>query len=170
MSVTTTPVGRANPKMSNPTGTHWILRPYKEVLGLERAKAIGIEAATHIMPHDADKDNTVRSDLFALGSTLYELEHGAVPFAGLDDEIVTQHFAQGVFPSVLTMKLGHLISGAWEGKFSSATEMLEFGKEVFATNVEKEDNSQDIVDCMPGFDVMSRNLRHDRGSRRLPII
>ncbi|KAL8942848.1 MAG: hypothetical protein Q9211_001211 [Gyalolechia sp. 1 TL-2023] len=54
-------------------------------LGLEGCKAMGNETASHYLPRDPTADNTVESDLFALGSVLYELAAGQKPFQSLDD-------------------------------------------------------------------------------------
>lgn len=72
----------------------------------------------------------LRSDLFALGSALYEIEHGSAPFSDVDGETITERFALGTFPSVSNLSLRGLISGSWEGKFDSATEMLRLGVQV----------------------------------------
>jgi hypothetical protein len=116
-----------------------------------------METASHFMPRDPDEDNSVRSDILALGSALYELEHGTAPYTGLDDEEITQRFAHGTFPPVSTMKLGPLISGAWEGTFSSVTELLERGSLLFALDAEGEDSSEDIVDSKPKSNVRPKD-------------
>ncbi|KAI7104401.1 hypothetical protein KC343_g15680 [Hortaea werneckii] len=93
--------------------------------GLPGQKALGVEDASHFMPRDCCEDNSVRSDLFALGSALYEIECGNAPFADQDDESITQRFAQGDFPSVWGLIIGRIILGSWKGEFDSATELLE---------------------------------------------
>lgn len=95
------------------------------VLDLPGQKAIGIEDPNHFMPRDSCEDNSVRSDLFAFGSALYEIEYGRVPFTDEDDETVTQRFARRQFPSVSNLTLGRIISGSWKGEFESATAMLQ---------------------------------------------
>lgn len=56
-------------------------------LGLESEKAIRNEAPSHFMPRDPSGNNSVRSDLFAVGSALYELEHGSAPYADIEEGI-----------------------------------------------------------------------------------
>ena len=45
--------------------------------------ALGFENALHCLPKDYEAPNTVMSDLFALGSTLYELIAGKTPYSKL---------------------------------------------------------------------------------------
>ncbi|KAF2769159.1 hypothetical protein EJ03DRAFT_374689 [Teratosphaeria nubilosa] len=82
--------------------------------GLHGEKAIGDEAPSHFMPRNSSGDNSIRSDLLALGSALYEIEQGSSPFAGADDETITRRFALREFPSVSKLTLGCIILGAWE--------------------------------------------------------
>lgn len=44
---------------------------------------LGYEKATHCLPRDYELPNTTLSYLFALGSTLYELVTGKVPYSEL---------------------------------------------------------------------------------------
>lgn len=99
--------------------------------GLRGEKALGLEDPSHFMPRDPSEDNSVRSDLFALGSALYEIEHGSAPFAGADEQTITEHFARREFPSVSHLTLGHIISRSWEGKVDSATKMLQMGRQIW---------------------------------------
>ena len=69
-------------------------------------------------------DNTVHSDLFALGSALYELEKGSAPFAELPEESITDHFMVGDYPPVSDLILGSIITGCWKSKYDSATALL----------------------------------------------
>lgn len=93
-------------------------------LGLKRQRALGNEAPSHFLPRDPSDDNSVLSDLFALGSALYELEQGSSPHAGEDEERITERFALQQFPSVSNLTFGCIISGAWKGEFTSAAEIL----------------------------------------------
>jgi len=56
-----------------------------------------------------------RTELFALGSLLYEIETGQKPFEDLSDEEVQRKYGAGDFPAeVSDLKLGALISYYWE--------------------------------------------------------
>ena len=44
-------------------------------------EALGMENASHYMPRDPKSPNTIKTDLFALGFTLYELMAKASPYS-----------------------------------------------------------------------------------------
>ena len=100
-------------------------------LDLDGSKALGYEQPSHFMPRDPDRDNTVRSDLFALGSALYELERGRCPYAELREELITGFFASEHFPSLAGLSMGFIISACWRGEFLSAGQMLRAGAELW---------------------------------------
>jgi serine/threonine protein kinase len=107
--------------------------------------ALGYEKASHCLPRDYDLPNTETSDLFALGSTLYELVACKAPYSELagpksDDpdvikaRILRQHevdheielrYKNHVFPDVSGLFGGKIILGCWRGDFSDAKEALD---------------------------------------------
>lgn len=93
-------------------------------LGLEGRAAIGLEKSSHFLPRDPDEDNTVESDLFALGSCLYELVAGECPYEGEDDLVVMSLYEEGKLVNPENLYLGDIISGCWERRFSSADDIL----------------------------------------------
>jgi serine/threonine protein kinase len=100
-------------------------------IGPEGSKAIGAENASHFMPRDHTHDNTLESDLFALGSTLSELITGKAWYEGRSPESVENPFRDGVFPIVDGLPLDDLIMGCLVKKFRSAKEMLKFGETAY---------------------------------------
>ncbi|KAF5016755.1 hypothetical protein F66182_11453, partial [Fusarium sp. NRRL 66182] len=94
-------------------------------LGLESTAATSLESVSHRMPRDFDKDSTVESDLFALGSTLYELGANSGPFEGQDDNIIEANLAKHLFPSTDNVLLGDIIMRCWKGYYQSADQILE---------------------------------------------
>jgi hypothetical protein len=70
------------------------------LIGISSLKALSYESPSHSMPRDPYDDNTVKSDLFALGSALYELEHGSTPLIEINEEKVMEFFKEAHFPSV----------------------------------------------------------------------
>lgn len=94
-------------------------------LGLEGSEAMAVESATHFLPRDIANDN-VESDLFALGSTLFELVTGKAPYDGYPRESIEAFFGQSKFPNVEGLLLCEVITGCWTGRFKSATDVLKF--------------------------------------------
>ncbi|KAF1964036.1 hypothetical protein BU23DRAFT_562294 [Bimuria novae-zelandiae CBS 107.79] len=86
-------------------------------LGLKGKPAQGLEILSHYLPRDPEADNTVESDLFAMGSTLYELLAGQTPYEGLSGELIESSFRREKFPSTEGLLLGDIIIGCWEKKF-----------------------------------------------------
>ncbi|PGH12650.1 TKL protein kinase [Helicocarpus griseus UAMH5409] len=94
---------------------------------------MGIENATHYMPRGRSSDsnasgNSVKTDLFALGSTLYEIFHrGMAPYWQLGSREVAELFERRVWPGLEGVGEGwaEVIRGCWEGKFESCEEILE---------------------------------------------
>ncbi|RAK97423.1 kinase-like protein [Aspergillus ibericus CBS 121593] len=68
----------------------------------------------------------VRTDIFAFGSTLYEIETGEKPYHELEKTLnagnlmrrVEQLFAMGEYPRVDTLVLGDVILRCWNGDYS----------------------------------------------------
>lgn len=93
-------------------------------LGLKGKRAIGIEGASYCLPRDTELDNTTESDVFALGSSPYELFTGQPPYKGQRDETIEALFREGRFASTEDVPLGDVITGCWTQKFSSAQDVL----------------------------------------------
>lgn len=94
-------------------------------LGLVHTASTSLECVSHRLPRDYDEDSTVKSDLFALGSTLYELVTNSRPFEGQEDDDIETNFAKHVFPSLEGVFLGDIIMGCWKGEYQSANQTLE---------------------------------------------
>ncbi|EEQ31276.1 conserved hypothetical protein [Microsporum canis CBS 113480] len=67
-------------------------------LGLDGKLALGLEKPSHYLPRDPEVDSTVQSDLFALGSSLYELMAGRSPYEELDDGSIGLLFEKSASP------------------------------------------------------------------------
>jgi serine/threonine protein kinase len=84
---------------------------------------IGV-TASHRWPGNDDK--SIQVDLFALGSTLYEIWTGKPPFHGLSDVEITTLFKQSEFPKTQSLgPIGDVIRGCWQGRFASANDVLK---------------------------------------------
>ena len=89
---------------------------------------LGFENASHHLPRDTDgkRPSTIQSDLFALGSTLYEVMTGNRPYKDKSDDIIAQLYSNGSFPDMTGILYGHIIMGCWRGRFKSAAEVLKY--------------------------------------------
>lgn len=76
-----------------------------------------------------DKDEyslpTIRCEIHALGSTIYEIITGREPHQGIDKEDVALLIEEGNYPLLDGIPLGDVIRGCWKGDFSSATEVTD---------------------------------------------
>ncbi|KAK6369297.1 hypothetical protein LTS17_009637 [Exophiala oligosperma] len=94
-------------------------------LGLKKKLASGLEGIGYYLPRSEDTDSSVMTDLFALGSSLYELETNERPYSYLrEDEVVEELFTRGEFPSTVGLIFGNEISSCWNQNFKSAGEIL----------------------------------------------
>jgi len=114
-----------NARLSDFNGSGYDARA---ALGLEGSKALGHEESSYYLPRDPTTDNRNESDLFALGSVLYELLVGQRPYKNLEDDAIESLYKRGQFPSVEGLLLGELILGCWRGRFLSAQEVLHYGE------------------------------------------
>ncbi|RAK99761.1 uncharacterized protein BO80DRAFT_456184 [Aspergillus ibericus CBS 121593] len=93
--------------------------------------ALGYEKASHCLPRDYEMPNTILSDIFALGSTLYEFTTGdpAVIRARIQrqhhaDAEVEARYGKRQFPDVSHAFGGDVILGCWKGDFTTAEQAL----------------------------------------------
>lgn len=89
---------------------------------------LGFENPSHHLPRDINggTPSTFQSDLFALGSTLYEVMTGNTPYDDEPDDTITQLYSKGLFPDVTGILCGDIIIGCWQGRFKSAAEVLKY--------------------------------------------
>ena len=118
--------------------------------------ALGYEKASHCLPRDYEAPNSVTSDLFALGSTLYELSAGKAPYnelyqtethkdlhsgdhtvirariqrEQLADLEIENLYKDQKFPDVSRLWGGSIMLGCWKGTITSAWEALELRKKL----------------------------------------
>lgn len=75
--------------------------------------------------HPDTESPSEKTEIFALGSTFYEILTGRKPYEGRDDAEVERAFRQGDFPSLKALPaLGAIISNCWSGQFETLTDLL----------------------------------------------
>jgi len=77
------------------------------------------------LPRDYREPSTIRSDLFALGSTIYEIMTGMSPYGDLSSKEVQHLFKVQEFPDVTGITCGECIQRCWRGEVDSAQEVQE---------------------------------------------
>ncbi|PNY23381.1 Tyrosine-protein kinase transforming protein erbB [Tolypocladium capitatum] len=95
------------------------------------------DGAEHSLP-------TMRGEIHALGSTIYEIITGEEPHKGVDPEAIDELLTKGEYPDVTDVLLGEIIRRCWDGDFDSA---LDVAKEI---GRHRKIQGQ-IEDCHPGF-------------------
>jgi serine/threonine protein kinase len=87
------------------------------------------ENAESFMPrHDKDSAS-VKTDIFALGSTIYHIMKGHRPFSELstidDEDEIWRHYHEGEFPPLEAVLAGEIIKTCWRGEYISASNVAE---------------------------------------------
>lgn len=85
------------------------------------------EVSKWYLPRDFGADS-VKSDIFALGSTIHEIVSGYEPFpeldSGMDGEVIQGRFVAAQYPDVRGMPGGEIIRKCWLQQYSGAHECL----------------------------------------------
>jgi serine/threonine protein kinase len=95
---------------------------------LHGSEALVMEKATHFLPRDEDAPNTVQSDIFALGSTIYEILLGERPYGERTDDEIQTLYRQKAFPNLESIKderWRRVIQKCWAGEYSTTADVLE---------------------------------------------
>lgn len=78
------------------------------------------EGVRYCLPRPWDDPSTVKTDLFALGCLLYEIETGREPYAEKGEEEVEELFRKGEWPATQGLVLRQVMLGCWRGEYGSA--------------------------------------------------
>lgn len=72
---------------------------------------------------------SAEADIFALGSTLYEVMTGSRPYAGLFDAEITKRYARGEFPDVSSLGvIGDIITKCWQREYMECSQVVRDAK------------------------------------------
>jgi serine/threonine protein kinase len=89
----------------------------------EQLDGQGLESTRFFLPRDPLTTPTIRTDLFALASTIYYIMCDEEPYKELSDDDVIARFARAEFPDVSTIPDGDAIKACWTGTFRNAKEL-----------------------------------------------
>ncbi len=126
-------VHQKNVRHADLSGRNLLIDSNKRILLCDfSGSSIDDEAAT-IMAEDGYrhpdekeyKGPTIRCEIHALGSTIYEIMTGKEPHQGLEKETIRKLLEDGQYPDVSEVSLGHVIRGCWDGSFGSAVQVAE---------------------------------------------
>jgi len=67
---------------------------------------------------------SLSTEIFAIGSLIYEIITGKPPYSELEDDDVEKRFRLGEYPSTKDIYLGNVVRGCWEGEFQTADDVL----------------------------------------------
>lgn len=112
----------------------------------------GIEGEPSLVNYEwcasrGDPETTEKTDIFAFGSTLFEIETGNVPYHHFLETMemfealraAEQRFAAGEYPNMENLLLRHVITKCWDGTYSC---MFEVEKDLRSLEVVDDDNNQ----------------------------
>jgi serine/threonine protein kinase len=71
-------------------------------------------------PMDADMPCSITTDLFALGSSLYQIMQRVQPYAELEADKVELNYKRHIFPDVANLPCGSIISKCWQSQRTSS--------------------------------------------------
>ncbi|KAJ8103167.1 kinase-like domain-containing protein [Lipomyces tetrasporus] len=95
---------------------------------LEGMPASAIETPRYRLPlrnRSLGQPASIKSDIFALGSVIYEVETGSPPFSDLSSEDVQENYMAGVFPDTSGLVCGNIVKSCWQCRFQGCGEMLQ---------------------------------------------
>ncbi|KAF2241827.1 kinase-like protein [Trematosphaeria pertusa] len=73
---------------------------------------------------DAEENPSIANELFALGSTIFELWTTTRPYENETDNIVEDNYKHHRFPDVENLPVAKVIRKCWHGTYSSADEVV----------------------------------------------
>jgi serine/threonine protein kinase len=91
---------------------------------------LSLESTRFFLPRSMNDEMpcSVTTDLFALGSSIYQIMTRKQPYEDLKNEEVEARYARKEFPSVNSIPFGDVIIRCWMCQFNSAQEVLDILK------------------------------------------
>lgn len=115
------------------------------------------EGTRFYRPRHWREQPTVATDLFALGSTLYEIFQGVSPYADVPCDEVERLFTRKEFPEVSGIPCGRVIEQCWLSRVDSAAEVRTAIRDIISRTV-----NVDFVTLVDGLG--NAGLARDRES------
>jgi len=91
------------------------------------------EQTRYYLPRDWREPPTTTTDLFALGSTIYEIMTGISPYGELPSNEVLERYRDKNFPDISSVPCGEVIRKCWEREIASAQQVLDSIKAFIGT-------------------------------------
>ncbi|KAJ5722665.1 kinase domain-containing protein [Penicillium malachiteum] len=90
---------------------------------LDRSKPTSGEGTRFYLPRHWKDRPTVTTDLFALGSTIYEIFQGASPYEEIPSDEVESLTTKKKFPNISNIPCGDIIQRCWLSQVDSAADV-----------------------------------------------
>jgi serine/threonine protein kinase len=89
---------------------------------LDESPLLGVVTASHRYP---GLTPSCKADIFALGSTFFEIMTDETPYAELTDNEIAARYAKGRLPKTeLLGPMGHVIMNCWRGRYDSCEDVI----------------------------------------------
>lgn len=111
---------------------------------LDGSKPASEEGTRFYLPRHWRDPSTVATDLFALGSTLYDLFQENSPYEEIASDQVEVLFQRKEFPDVSAIPCGKIIEQCWLSQVDSARHVLAFIRDTIRSKLN--------ADCIPHLD------------------
>ncbi|KAJ2796832.1 hypothetical protein H4R20_005403 [Coemansia guatemalensis] len=91
----------------------------------QNTESLVLEGARYYLPRE-DWTPTAKSEIFAAGSTMYEIMQGEKPYEYLDDKEVEKRYKSQEFPDTSCIPyVGEIIRNCWFQRYESADELVQ---------------------------------------------
>ncbi|KAL4805348.1 kinase-like domain-containing protein [Aspergillus unguis] len=115
---------------------------------LDGCKPASGEGTRFYLPRHWRDPPTVATDLFALGSTLYEVFQEASPYEEVPSDQVEELFKREEFPDVSTIPCGQIIKQCWLSQVDSAESVQTFLQDIIRSKF-----NADYIPHLDGLDI-----------------